>query len=160
VAIGTGTGNDNQGSYAVAVGRSAGNVDQGTYAVAVGHEAGFESQGVGAVAIGQFAGSQQGDNSIVIGQAACQLAVQNSIVIDASNTSLTSIESGLYIKPIRKIETSTTANVVCYNSTTGELTYGNLAYTPNNAAHWNGTVSNVAAALDQLAARIWAIENP
>ena len=37
---------------------------------------------------------------------------------------------------------------------------GNLIYTPNNAAHWNGTISNVAAALDQLASRIWAIENP
>jgi hypothetical protein len=37
---------------------------------------------------------------------------------------------------------------------------GTVAYTPNNAAHWNGTISNVAAALDQLAARIWAIENP
>jgi hypothetical protein len=37
---------------------------------------------------------------------------------------------------------------------------GTVVYTPNNAAHWNGTISNVAAALDQLAARIWAIENP
>jgi predicted nucleic acid-binding Zn-ribbon protein len=37
---------------------------------------------------------------------------------------------------------------------------GNLIYTPNNAAHWNGTISNVAAALDELASRIWAIENP
>ena len=37
---------------------------------------------------------------------------------------------------------------------------GNLIYTPNNAVHWNGTISNVAAALDELASRIWAIENP
>jgi chromosome segregation ATPase len=39
------------------------------------------------------------------------------------------------------------------------LDNGNLVYTPNNAANWNGTISNVAAALDQLAARIRAIEN-
>jgi hypothetical protein len=37
---------------------------------------------------------------------------------------------------------------------------GTVVYTPNNAAHWNGTISNVAMALDELAARIWAIENP
>lgn len=36
---------------------------------------------------------------------------------------------------------------------------GIVAYTPNNAANWNGTISNVAMALDQLAARIRAIEN-
>jgi hypothetical protein len=145
---------------------SAGNVDQGNYAVAVGHEAGFASQGIGAIAIGQSTGSQQGDNSIVIGRGAGFLAAQNSIVLDATNTSLTASEAGLYIKPIRNLNNritanaSTTANVVFYNSVSGELSYGNLAYTPNNAAHWNGTVSNVAAALDQLAARIWAIENP
>lgn len=42
----------------------------------------------------------------------------------------------------------------------GNLGNGVVVYTPNNAAHWTGTISNVAAALDQLAARIWAIENP
>ena len=39
------------------------------------------------------------------------------------------------------------------------FTDSNVVYTPNNAANWNGTVSNVTAALDQLAARIRAIEN-
>jgi len=160
VAVGTGAGNDNQGNYAVAVGRSAGNVDQGNYAVAIGNEAGVESQGVGAIAIGHSTGFQQGNNSIIIGRGAGPFAAANSIVLDATNISLTSFESGLYIKPIRNLNAGTTANVVSYNSVNGELSYGNLAYTPNNAAHWNGTVSNVAAALDQLAARIWAIENP
>ena len=166
VSVGTRAGNNNQGSYATAVGRSAGNIDQGNYAVAIGNEAGVESQGVGAIAIGRLAGSKQGNASIVIGQGAGLLAAANSIVIDATSTSLTAAEAGLYIKPIRNLSNritanaGTTANVVFYNSVNGELSYGNLAYTPNNAAHWNGTVSNVAAALDQLAARIWAIENP
>jgi hypothetical protein len=37
---------------------------------------------------------------------------------------------------------------------------GTVAYIPNNAAHWDGTISNVAMALDELAARIRSIENP
>lgn len=35
----------------------------------------------------------------------------------------------------------------------------NFPYTPGNASNWNDTVSNVAMALDQLAARIKAIES-
>ncbi len=36
----------------------------------------------------------------------------------------------------------------------------NLTYTPNNGAHWTSPVTTVADALDQLAARLYAIENP
>lgn len=57
-----------------------------------------------------------------------------------------------------------TVNVQVLESTVSliqaDLDIGTVTYTPNNAAHWNGTISNVAMALDQLAARIWAIENP
>ena len=37
---------------------------------------------------------------------------------------------------------------------------GNIAFTMANATHWTTPVTSVAAALNQLAARIWAIENP
>jgi uncharacterized protein YukE len=35
-----------------------------------------------------------------------------------------------------------------------------MPYTMANYQHWTSNVSNVATALDQIAARIWAIENP
>ena len=45
--------------------------------------------------------------------------------------------------------------------TVGNVTAsGNIAYTMGNAAHWTTSVTTVAAALDQLASRIWNIENP
>jgi hypothetical protein len=34
---------------------------------------------------------------------------------------------------------------------------GNATYTPNNAANYNGTVTNIQQALDQLAARLRAL---
>lgn len=34
-----------------------------------------------------------------------------------------------------------------------------MAYTPANPSHWVGTITNVQQALDQLAERIWSIEN-
>jgi hypothetical protein len=37
---------------------------------------------------------------------------------------------------------------------------GNISFTMSNASHWTTPVTSVAAALNQLAARIWAIENP
>jgi hypothetical protein len=46
------------------------------------------------------------------------------------------------------------------NLTVGNIsTTGNISYTMGNAAHWTTPVTNVAAALDQLALRIWNIEN-
>lgn len=36
----------------------------------------------------------------------------------------------------------------------------NLTYTPTTALHWTAPVTTVADALDQLAARLYAIENP
>jgi len=36
----------------------------------------------------------------------------------------------------------------------------NLTYTPTTALHWTSPVTTVADALDQLAARLYAIENP
>ena len=35
-----------------------------------------------------------------------------------------------------------------------------LSYTPTNILHWSPAVTTVADALDQLAARIYALENP
>lgn len=40
------------------------------------------------------------------------------------------------------------------------ITNGNVAFTMSNLQHWTSNVTTVSAALNQLAARIWAIENP
>lgn len=42
----------------------------------------------------------------------------------------------------------------------GNIISDELAYTMGNPAHWTSPVSTVADALDQLAARLYAIENP
>lgn len=61
---------------------------------------------------------------------------------------------------VQVLESNVSFAQIDITSLQANLGDGNLVYTPSNAAHWNGTISNVAAALDQLAARIWAIENP
>ena len=68
VHIGTDTGKNSQGGYAVAIGSSAGQTNQGTGAIAIGSYAGKSIQGLYAVAIGANAGStNQGDNAVAIG---------------------------------------------------------------------------------------------
>jgi hypothetical protein len=38
--------------------------------------------------------------------------------------------------------------------------FGNINYVMGNVSHWTSAVTTMSGALDQLAARIWAIENP
>jgi hypothetical protein len=141
VAIGYLAGNDTQGSSAVAVGTNSGSINQGAIAVAVGADAGLSNQELGAVAIGGSAGndsqglravaiglnaglSGQGGNSIAIGSSAGETdQPASSIIINASGATLDGTESGLYIDPVRN-DTGNTTNVVYYNNTTKEVTYG------------------------------------
>ena len=141
VAIGVSAGSDSQGITAVAIGSSAGSDTQGLNAVAVGYlaalsaqsgnavavgaEAGRNTQGEGAVAIGPNAGrSSQGANAIAIGsQAGNSSQPANSIVINATGVQLNGTNSGFYIAPVRN-DTGNTTNVIYYNTTTNEVTYG------------------------------------
>jgi chromosome segregation ATPase len=111
-----------------------------------------------------------------------EIATTNSAIGIVNNT-IIDIEANVAV--LYNLFTVSNANIISANTTVSALTVnvqvvesnlslaqiditnlqtslgdGNLVYTPNNATHWNGTISNVAAALDQLAARIWAIENP
>jgi hypothetical protein len=48
-------------------------------------------------------------------------------------------------------------SVLFYNSITKDVTYdviGNLAYSPNNISNYDGTVTTIKEALDELAARL------
>jgi hypothetical protein len=46
------------------------------------------------------------------------------------------------------------------NIAAANIVIAEMPYTMANYQHWTSNVSNVATALDQIAARIWAIENP
>ena len=126
VALGLNAGNSSQGNSTVAVGHSAGRTNQGSEAVAIGVCAGQSSQGAYAVALGSRAGygdnTAQGQYSIAIGyHAGYSSQHDNSIAINASGNELNPSESGLYIDPIRNVNSG--SQFVIYNSDTKEVTY-------------------------------------
>ena len=53
-----------------------------------------------------------------------------------------------------------TANITAGNVNATRIVTSNVSYIMGNSTHWTTPVSNVAAALDQLAARMYALENP
>jgi hypothetical protein len=55
---------------------------------------------------------------------------------------------------------SATANITALNLNAIRVVTSNVSYTMGNGTHWLTSVSNVAAALDQIAARLYALENP
>jgi hypothetical protein len=125
LAFGTGAGTTSQGNGAVSIGLQAGNVGQGAGSVALGEYAGHENQGTRSVAIGERSGQYgQGAYAIAIGLYAGQDNQHaNSIILNASGGSFNSDgTSRFYVNPIRNDSTST--NVLLYNTTTKEVTYG------------------------------------
>jgi predicted nucleic acid-binding Zn-ribbon protein/glutaredoxin len=84
-------------------------------------------------------------------QVAQYLAHHNANVT-ATNFNATANIAALYI--------TATANITGGNINATRVVTSNVSYTMGNSAHWTTPVSNVAAALDQLAARIYALENP
>ena len=130
IAIGTNAGATSQGVNTVAIGNSAGNSGQGGASVSIGFGAGNSGQGNSAIAIGLNAGSSsQGAYSIAIGGGAGS-ALTNSqaartIILNASGTDFDGIASqtdSFYVAPIRT--DATPSNVLYYNTTTKEVTYG------------------------------------
>ena len=125
------------GDSKIHLGTNAGYVAQGDFTVAVGSNAGMQSQGEFAIAIGNKAGTQsQGDFAIAIGNnAGCQDQPPNSIVINAANTVLSGDASGLFINPIRGVDTNT-GNLLYYNTSNNEITHtlasGNTQIQPTN----------------------------
>lgn len=110
VAMGYRAGFNTQGLYSIAVGANAGNVTQGQGSTAVGFQAGSTSQGASATALGFRAGeTSQHDRTICINATGAPL---NSDRTDAC-----------YINPIRNT-TATPTNVLTYNTTTKEVSYG------------------------------------
>jgi hypothetical protein len=167
VAVGVAAGNDSQGNYATAVGVNAGQISQGVNSTAIGNGAGQTSQGLDAVAVGVAAGNgSQGLRAVSVGAEAGQTAqgntaiaigykagktnqAANSIAINASLSMLYANVSGLYINPVRQ-DDSNVANVVYYNTTTKEITYGPSAGTYSNVQvatylpTYSGNIGNIS----------------
>jgi len=144
VAIGTQAGNSDQGTETVAIGALAGISVQGQGAVAVGFGAGYNLQGVNSVAIGKQAGlGGQGANAIAIGyRAGDNNQAANTIILNASGVIVNSVAeqpNSFYVAPIRTA--TATSNVLYYNTTTKEVTYGS-APSLGNFAFSGDTLSN------------------
>lgn len=144
VAIGSQAGRDTQGSFSVAIGHNAAANTQSNSSVAIGHVAGQDSQQADAVAIGVGAGknnqqlgavaignragygatTHQDAYSIAIGhQAGYNSTYVNSIILNASGYTLDSAAAGFFVNPVRNV---TTANVMFYDVSTSEVSYGGL----------------------------------
>jgi hypothetical protein len=141
VAVGNGTGNNNQGGNSVAIGYVAGAYYQGASSIAIGVNAAQTSQGANAVAIGDVAGqNNQGANSVAIGSNAGQdRQGANAVAIGGYSTSSFTNSIAIGYKA-----TTTAANTIQLGGdgvvsgstaitnvkTTGTLTAGTVTY-PN-----------------------------
>jgi hypothetical protein len=144
VAIGVSAGDTSQGNSAVAIGSSAGFTNQSANTVAVGVGAGQSSQGVDAVAIGASAGSlTQGIAAVAIGTLAGRtFQANNSIIINATGANLDQTTANTFtVAPVRN-DNSNIAEVMFYNTTSKEITYGNVISVAGNITGGNLTVGS------------------
>ena len=79
------------------------------------------------------------------------LSLQSNVA--AANVEILSLQSNVAAANVQIL--SLQSNVAAAN-----IILAQMPYTMANYQHWTSNVSNVSAALDQLASRIWAIENP
>jgi hypothetical protein len=104
---GTLTFTGNQGANAVAIGQGAGSTNQGTGAVAIGARAGLTNQG------------------------------NNSIILNATGANLDQTTANTFtVAPVRN-DVANTANVMFYNATSKEITYGNVVSVAGNITGGN-----------------------
>ena len=119
---------------AIAYGRNAGLTSQGSETVAIGVAAGSLAQGTGAVAIGSAAGlTNQGTNSIAIGRVAGSTnQATNSIILNATGTVLDQTTANTFtVAPVRN-DVANVSQVMFYNTTSKEVTYGNTISVAGN----------------------------
>jgi len=134
VAIGIDAGENNQGFISIAIGAGAGGNGQGQAAVAIGTDTGANIQGIEAIAIGFKAGNQgQGQQSIAIGAKAGNVNQgNNSIILNATGNPLDQTTANTFtVSPVRN-DTSNIAEVMFYNATSKEVTYGNTISVAGN----------------------------
>jgi hypothetical protein len=143
VALGYFAGNSSQGIAAVAVGHNAGLTTQGNAAVAVGVGAGLTTQGDYAVAVGTNAGaSDQGENAVAIGlNAGYSNQGNNSIIINATGSALNQTTADTFtVAPVRN-DVANVGQVMFYNTTSKEITYGNTISVAGNISAGNVNIT-------------------
>jgi hypothetical protein len=116
-------GRTSQGASATAIGDFAGNFAQGAGSIAIGVASGSLSQQSTSIAFGYEAGkTSQGANSIAIGfQAGLTGQHARTTILNAQGSVLNSDRTdALFVAPIRNTGTN---NILCYNSSSKELTY-------------------------------------
>jgi len=129
VALGVNAGND-QGYYAVAIGIGSGRVAQSDSAVAVGGEAGWVRQGINSVAVGYRAGTTNQANS--------------SIILNATGANLNATTANTFtVAPVRN-DVANVAQVMFYNTTSKEITYGNTISIAGNLSVTGNVVQGSA----------------
>ena len=107
----------------LAIGYQAGYTGQRQNAVAIGVQAGYTGQGNNAVAIGTFAGgANQGNNSIILN------ATGDAVNQTTANT--------FTVAPVRN-DVANIGNVMFYNTTSKEITYGNTITVAGNITGGN-----------------------
>jgi hypothetical protein len=141
IAIGGSAATTSQGDYAVSMGYLAGANTQGTQAVAIGLQTGVTSQGAGAVALGTYSGrTGQGTFAVAIGyQAGNNLQANNSIILNATGSVLDQTTANTFtVAPVRN-DVANIGEVVFYNATSKEITYGNVISVAGNITGGNIT---------------------
>jgi len=175
VAVGVGAGINSQGQSAVAVGNRAGagyTTPQGEYSVAIGASAGYQSQAAYSIAInasgnalnpteaGLYIDPIRNDvagGNVTAYNTSTKELVNTNVKIDnngitlANGTNITDGESGLFVDSLNFGETT---NVVFYNTTTKEVTYGSMAdlrpdRIENGSYYWEVDASTGALFSDQ-----------
>jgi hypothetical protein len=134
VAIGGGAGQQTQGEESVAIGAGAGSTVQGNAAVAIGGGAGAANQRINSVAIGASAGAgTQGQYAVAIGASAgVTNQGNNSIILNATGANLNQTTANTFtVAPVRN-DVANTAQVMFYNTTSKEVTYGNVISVAGN----------------------------
>jgi hypothetical protein len=173
VAIGTFAGYNTQGYAGVAIGYNAANGDttpQGDYAVAIGAYAGVDSQVTHSIAINASGSglnpTEEGlyinpirANNAVGGNVTTyntttkevvytDVKVDNSGITLANGTVISDGESGFFVDSLTFDETPLdSSNIVLYNASTGELTYGSIGDL-NPAQLSNGVFSWIVSDVD------------
>jgi hypothetical protein len=139
IAIGGSAGSTSQGTYGVSIGYLAGQTTQGTQAVAIGLQTGTTSQGAGAVALGTYSGrTGQGTFAVAIGyQAGNNSQANNSIILNATGAELDQTTANTFtVAPVRN-DVANIGNVMFYNATSKEITYGNVISVAGNITGGN-----------------------
>ena len=154
VSIGASAGASSQGINSVAVGVNAAYNTQGNNAVAVGNSAAYLLQGSESVAIGVNAGIYYlGNNAIAIGaNAGNNLQGNNSIIFNATGSNLRNTTANTFtVAPVRN-DVANTGQVVFYNTSSNEITYGNTISVAGNVSgnYFIGNGSQLSSVATQV----------